>query len=91
MEKELLSADKKEITLEDGRHFSYTITSVEIANSLGAAVAILDEYFITDSFGNTYKLYKTSEGNWYDVPEVNVGIDKGVLLELKMGINEAKD
>ena len=71
MEKELLSAEKKEIILEDGRPFSYIITQVEIANSLGAAVAVLDEYIITDSSGNTYKLYKANEGNWYDIPEVN--------------------
>ena len=31
MEKELLSAEKKGIILEDGRQFSYTITPVKIA------------------------------------------------------------
>ena len=86
MEKELLSAEKKEITLEDGRHFSYTITPAEIANSLGAAVAVLDEYLITDSSGNTYKLYKTNEGNWYDITEANESVNKGILMELKIGI-----
>mgnify|MGYP006365905251 CR=1 FL=1 len=90
MEKKLLSAEKKEIILEDGRQFSCTITPVKIANSLGAAVAVLDEYLITDSSGNIYKLYKTNEGNWYDIPEANAGVDKGVLMELKMGIDSTK-
>lgn len=46
----------------------------KIANSLGAADAVLDEYFITDSNGETYKLYKTNEGNWYDIAEANEGL-----------------
>lgn len=87
MEKDLVSAEKKKIILEDGRHFSYTITPAEIANSLGAAVAVLDEYLITDSSGNTYKLYKTNEGNWYDITEANESVNKGILMELKIGID----
>jgi hypothetical protein len=87
MEKELLSAEKKEIILEDGRHFSYTITPAEIANSLGAAVAVLDEYFITDSNGETYKLYKTNEGNWYEIEDVYTIANNSILRTLKLAID----
>jgi hypothetical protein len=80
----------KEIILADNSHFSYTIKQVEIANILGTAVAVLDEYFITNSSGETYKLYKTNEGNWYDVPEANSGVEKGVLLGLKFAIDADK-
>lgn len=77
----------KEITLGDNSCFSYIIQQVEITNTLGAAVAVLDEYFITNSAGETYKLHKTYEGNWYDVAGANKGVDKGVLLGLKLGID----
>lgn len=86
MEMETKTEAIKEIILGDKSRFTYTIKQVEITNILGAAVAVLDEYFITNSAGENYKLYKTKEGNWYDVAEVNKGVDKGVLLGLKLGI-----
>jgi hypothetical protein len=81
----------EEIVLADNRRFSYTIKQVEITNILGAAVAVLDEYFITDSGGKNYKLYKTNEGNWYDIPDVNNGVDKGVLMALKLALSFIHD
>lgn len=77
----------KEIVLGDNNRFSYTIKQVEIKNILGAAVAVLDEYSITDSAGVNYKLYKTKDGNWYDLPEANTGIAKNILLALKLKID----
>jgi len=87
MEMDLRTEEIKEIVLSDNSRFSYSVKQVQITNILGAAVAVLDEYFITNSAGENYKLYKTKEGNWYDVPEANKGIDKGVLLRLKLGID----
>lgn len=77
----------KEIILSDNNRFTYTIKQVEIKNILGAAVAVLDEYFITDTAGANYKLYKTKDGNWYDLPEANTGIPKSILLALKLKID----
>jgi hypothetical protein len=87
MEMDIKTEQIKEIVLADNSRFSYTIKQVEITNILGAAVAVLDEYFITDSAGETYKLYKTKEGNWYDLPEANKGVDNSVLMALKLGID----
>jgi hypothetical protein len=87
MEMEIRMEEIKEIILGDNSRFSYTIKQVEITNALGAAVAVLDEYFITTSAGENYTLYKTKEGNWYDVPETNKGVNKSVLLGLKLGID----
>jgi hypothetical protein len=87
MELEIKTEEIKEIVLGDDGRFSYTIKQVEITNILGAAVAVLDEYLITNSARENYKLYKTKEGNWYDVAEANIGIDKGVLLWLKLRID----
>jgi hypothetical protein len=86
MEMDIRTEEVKEIILSDNSRFSYTIKQVEITNVLGSAVAALDEYFITNAAGENYKLYKTKEGNWYDVPDVNKGVDKGVLLGLKLGL-----
>ena len=87
MEMDIKTEEIKEIVLGDNSRFSYTIKQEEITNVLGAAIAILDEYFITNSAGENYKLYKTKEGNWYDVPEANKGVEKRVLLGLKLGID----
>jgi hypothetical protein len=87
MEKELIEAVKKQIFLEDGSLFSYTIKKVEITNILGAAIAILDEYTITNSSGESYKLYKTNEGNWYDVEDANPDADTFRLMQIKKTIN----
>ena len=87
MEKGLIDAEIRQVILEDGSEYFYTSKPVEITNSLGASVAVLDEYFITKQGGETYKLYKTKEGNWYDVPESNQEVDKGILLALKLKIN----
>ncbi len=83
MEMDTKTEQIREIVLTDNSRFTYAIKQVEITNILGAAVAVLDEYFITDLSGKTYKLYKTKEGNWYDVPETNNGVDKSVLRMLK--------
>jgi hypothetical protein len=87
MEIDTKTEEIREIVLNSNSRFSYTIKQVEITNILGAAVAVLDEYSITNSAGENYKLYKTKEGNWYDVPEANKGVDKGVLMVLKLGID----
>jgi hypothetical protein len=81
MEMETKTGASKQIILDDNSRFSYIIKQVEITNVLGTAVAILDEYFITNSAGENYKLYKTKEGNWYDLDEV--------MLPEKIIINRA--
>lgn len=88
MEMDIKREETKQIVLADNSGFSYTIKQVEITNSLGAVVAVLDEYFVTNSNGERYKLYKTKEGNWYDVAEVNKGSATSVLLALKFGIDK---
>jgi hypothetical protein len=87
MEMDIRAEEIKEIVLSDNSRFSYTINQVEITNILGATVAVLDEFFITNSAGENYKLYKTKEGNWYDVPEANTGVAKSILLALKLKID----
>ena len=52
----------KAVVTEDNRQYFYIVNPVEIPNALRTAVTILQEYSITNMFGENYKLYKTKEG-----------------------------
>ena len=62
MQTELINAEKKQVSLEDGSLYFYTIKPVEIQNSLGAIIAVLDEYFITNFADETYKFIRQKSG-----------------------------
>jgi hypothetical protein len=83
---EIRTEEIMQIILSDSGGFSYTIKEVEITNILGNAVAVLDEYFVTNSAGGNYKLYKTKEGNWYDMPDANMSVNQRKLMFLKVAI-----
>ena len=87
MEKEPIDIIKAQLILEDKSQYFYSIKSVEICNSLGAVMATLVEYVISNHTSQNYKLYRTKEGNWYDVPDVNPTSEKALLMFLKMAIN----
>lgn len=47
-------------------------------NVLGAVVAILDEYsFTKKGTSETFKLFRTKEGNWYNVGENTDTVNTG--------------
>ncbi|MGN6194701.1 MAG: hypothetical protein ACTHOB_07160 [Ginsengibacter sp.] len=74
----------------DNQRFQFTIFPFEMKNSLGKVVAILQEYIITSDNNNfqqsSYKLYKTKEGNWYEIEPEDSKPDK-TIRELKVAIN----
>ena len=79
------------ITLEDNNLFYYTITAYELTNTLGYVVAVLQEYNFSKS-GNkneqfSCKLYKTKEGNWYDIENVISIEQKTIFRMLKSAID----
>ena len=80
-----------QIILEDNSQFYYTIKPYEFTNALGNIVAVLQEYnFIKEGENNeqlSYKLYKTKEGNWYDVNDNNSPSDYNILRALKTAID----
>ena len=88
MRDELTSLFSKEIILEGGGHYFYAIQPFEMKNMLGAVVAVLDEYLFTKSeTSETFKLYRTKEGNWYEI-SISVPVENvPVLRELKTVIN----
>lgn len=86
--KNLLS---NQINLEDNGQFYYTISPYELTNALGNIIAILQEYNFTKKDDNngqfSCKLYRTKEGNWYDVNGNNSRSDYNILRALKMAID----
>ena len=80
-----------QINLEDNSQFYYTISPYELTNALGNIIAVLQEYNFTKKDDNNgqivCKLYKTKEGNWYDIEEAKIVTEKGILRMLKSGID----
>ncbi len=80
-----------QITLEDNSQFYYTIKPYELTNALGSIIAVLPEYNFTKKDDNSgqfsCKLYRTKEGNWYDISEEKKIVSTGVLTALKLAIN----
>jgi hypothetical protein len=74
----------KEITIEDKTVFLYTVEPYELKNALGAVVAILDAYSFTKKGSlETYQLYRTNEGNWYDAEKEQDEAKAFLLRQLK--------
>ncbi len=77
----------KQIILEDKSQYFYSVKPVEISNALGSVIAILDEYSITNSSGQNYKLHKTKEGNWYDISKGTGNGNNAILRALKSALD----
>lgn len=87
MRDELKHFNSKQISLEDGSQFYYTIQPFEMKNILGAAIAVLDEYIFTKKgTAEIYNLYRTNEGNWYDVDESQTNVNSSIQRLLKLSI-----
>ena len=80
------------IVLEDNSQFYYSIKPHELTNAVGQVVAVLQEYIFTKKDEHTgdfsCKLYKTKEGNWYDINTDYAGVEKNLTLRLKTALNK---
>ena len=80
-----------QIILEDNSQFYYTITPYELTNALGNIIAVLQEYNFTKKEGNggqfSCKLYRTKEGNWYDMEQAKIVAEKTIVRMLKSAID----
>lgn len=78
----------KELILEDGSRYLYTTLPYEMKNVLGAVVALLNEYsFTKKGTSETFKLYRTKEGNWYNLDENTDTTQTQLFLEIKTAIS----
>jgi hypothetical protein len=79
----------QEIILDNKQRFHFEIYPFLMKNSLGKEIALLQEYDIRtcdEGVGQGYKLYRTKEGNWYEIDSENSKPDK-IIRELKSAIN----
>ena len=80
-----------QIIIEDNSQIFYTIKPYELSNALGNIITVLQEYnFMKKEDISTQcvvKLYKTTEGNWYDIEEVKPASEKNILRMLKSAID----
>ena len=72
----------------NGLHYSYTIQDAEITNALGIVIATLIEYRLSGSAGDSISLYRTSEGNWYDMKQSDSPFKNAIMLALKTAIDQ---
>lgn len=84
---ELIDCQSERVISANNDTYFYLLKPVEITNSLGVVIATLIKYSITSRNGEKYKLHKTKEGNWYDIPGTNKTADKAIILSLKFAIN----
>ena len=94
MEVELIDIKTEHVILQDNSEFFYTVKPYELTNALGNIIAVLQEYNFTKKDDNnedfSCKLYKTKEGNWYDIEETKMDTEKVVLRMLKSAIDAKK-
>ena len=80
-----------QIILEDNSQFYYTISPYELSNALGSTIAVLQEYNFTKKDDNngefSCKLYRTKEGNWYDIEEAKIITKNNIFRMLKSAID----
>ena len=77
--------------LVNNTNYTYYIQPFILKNALGFAIASMDEYVIWDSSANYFKLYRTSDGNWYDRDDVNPITSGHLVSALKIAIEERED
>jgi hypothetical protein len=79
------------VVLEDNSQYTYFIEPFQLTNALGTAVAVLQEYTFAkyEDNNNTFscKLYKTKEGNWYEINEAHSSVEYNILRSLKTAID----
>lgn len=91
MREALKNLFSKQITLEDGSIYFYTVLPFELNNAVGNLIAVLQEYSLTkkdDIIGEfSCKLYRTKDGNWYDFEEPASVEEKKQIRLLKSAID----
>ena len=92
MNPELDITTTNQVILADNTQYFYTINPFQLTNALGNVVAVLREFvFIKNGENNeqfSYKLYKTKEGNWYEIPGENPSAANDIIRSLKSAIDE---
>lgn len=80
----------KQVTLEDGTIYSYSISPYEMKNALGKTVDLLSEYSFIEKNSHipfACQLYKTKENSWYDFGPARTPQENAIVRMLKAAID----
>jgi hypothetical protein len=92
MRARLKQLNGKRVVLANDAEFWYTVEPYQVKNVLGFEVAELHQYtFLTDGyFGEAppVKLYRTIDGNWYDLEESKTASEMKIIRALKSVIEK---
>ncbi len=90
MTKDLNTLSINQIILEDNSRYFFIVRPFEMRNALGNVIAVLQEYIFMKSETNSEdffcKLYRTKEGNWYEMNDSNSPQENRLFLSLKTAI-----
>ncbi len=75
----------------NGLLYTYSIKPVDIPNALGTVMATLTEYELSGSAGDTILLYRTKEGNWYDMKQSGSAFKNAMMQALKSAIDKLEN
>lgn len=82
----------KELVLDNGDCYLYTIQPYEMKNVLGTVVALLDEYsFTKKGTSEAFKLYRTKEGNWYEINQPEPLQESARVSALKFAVSKQEE
>jgi hypothetical protein len=81
----------KQVVLEDGSVFYYSILPYQLMNALGNSIAVLQEYNFAKKGDEvrqfSCRLHRTKDGNWYDLEEPKSSDEKKKIRMLKLAID----
>lgn len=78
----------KQITLQDGSVYFYTVQPFELTNALDNSITILTEYsFFKPENSLSHKLYKTKDGYWYEIGGAYSAKEYSIMRALKLAID----
>lgn len=72
----------------NGLVYSYSVGTAAITNPLGNVIATLTEYTLTGNAGDVITLYRTEEGNWYEMKQSDSPFKNAIMMALKSAIDE---
>ncbi len=87
-----MTDDIRTVSLENGTFYYYTTGPYSLTNALDAEIAQLTEYrfSLNPAFDEViYKLYKTDEGNWYELNDRNSLLNSSIIHALKKAMDDA--
>lgn len=90
MREALNNLSQNKVILEDKTEFYYDVYPYALTNALGNLIGTLQEYHFvkkdSSAFG-FFKLYKTEEGNWYDLDELPAQAHSDIVWQLKVAVD----